>query len=229
MFQNRAHAGKQLAKTLKQLKLPKKLTVLGLPRGGVVVAYEVAKALNTPLDIIICRKLGAPGHEEFALGAIAEGGGTFLDELTIDALNISKNYINETIKREQQKIRNYQKAFRNHTTLITSNPSRRPAEAPSEIEGAKAGSPSTLITDDGAATGYTMMAAIDATKKLGAKKIIVALPVAPPDTAAKLKNLCDQLIVLQAPADFRAVGQFYANFEQVETEDVVKTLKEFRL
>ena len=206
-FQNRADAGAELAQKLQHLKNAKNLLVLGLPRGGVVTAVEIAHALHAPLDVIICRKIGAPGNEEFAIGAISENGGLFLNQDVIAAYGISKSYIDATIARETKKIAKYQQAFRGE------------AKPPSLKN------KTVVIADDGAATGYTLKAAIDTVRKCKPAKIIVALPVAPPGTAEKLQNLADETIILETPPHFQAVGQFYAEFSQVETDEVQKILK----
>lgn len=205
-FQNRHSAGVQLAQKIKHLKGTKDLMVLGLPRGGVTVAYEIAQNLNSPLDVIICRKIGAPGNPEFAIGAISESGGEFFNPIIRGAIDISEVYIQKTIKEEQEKIKMYQQAFRRGKPLPS-------------LKGK-----TVIITDDGAATGMTMKAAIDAARKQDAAKVIVALPVAPPDTAEEISELADEAIILETPLSFMAVGQFYAEFNQVETEEVQKIL-----
>src|SRR3989338_985140 len=157
IFQNRALAGTQLAQKLTHLKGVKNLIILGLPRGGVVTAVEIAHALHAPLDVIICRKIGAPGNEEFAIGAISENGGVFFNQDVIAAYGISKSYIDATIVRETKKIAAYQNAFRGE------------AKPPSLKN------KTVVIADDGAATGYTPKAAIDSVRKCKPAKIIVAL------------------------------------------------------
>lgn len=205
-FQNRQDAGKLLARELKKyLSDNQNLLILALPRGGVPVGFEIAKAFNAKLDVIICRKIGAPGNPEFAIGAISEAGGKFLNKKIIDGYGISQKYIDDAIAAEQEKIRAYQKEFRSGEAL---------ASLKNKV---------VIITDDGAATGMTIMAAIDAARKLKPFKIITALPVAPPDTAQELGRLSDEIIILEKPIYFHAVGQFYENFAQVETEEV-KTL-----
>lgn len=208
-FQTRQNAGQQLAQKIKHLKGAKDLIILGLPRGGVVVAHEIAQNLNCPLDVIICRKIGAPGNPEFAIGAISESGGEFFNPVIRGAIDISEVYIQKTIKEEQEKIKMYQQAFRRGKPLPS-------------LKGK-----TVIITDDGAATGMTMKAAIDAAQKQDAAKVIVALPVTPPDTAEEISELADEAIILETPLSFMAVGQFYAEFNQVETEEVQKILKNY--
>lgn len=207
LFQNRQQAGKLLAKELKKyLSDNQNLLILALPRGGAPVGFEIARALKAPLDVIICRKIGAPGNPEFAIGAISEASGKFLNKKIIDAYGISQKYIDDTIAAEQEKIRAYQNEFRSGETF---------ASLKNKI---------VIITDDGAATGMTMKAAIDAVRKFKPAKIIIALPVAPIDTAQELRQLSDELVILETPFYFHAVGQFYENFAQVETEEVKNLL-----
>ena len=208
IFQNRADAGEQLGQKLKHLKGDKNLLVLGLPRGGVVTAAEIARFLNAPLEVIICRKIGAPGNEEFAIGAISENGGEVLNQDVVTAYGISQNYIDATIARETKKIAAYQNTFRGS------------GKSPNIKN------KTVVIADDGAATGYTIKAAIDAARKQNPEKIIIALPAAPLDTARELHALTDEIVILETPPHFQAVGQFYAEFTQVETEAVKALLLE---
>src|SRR3989338_11436545 len=208
IFQNRADAGEQLGQKLKHLKGDKNLLVLGLPRGGVVTAAEIARFLNAPLEVIICRKIGAPGNEEFAIGAISENVGLFLNQDVITAYGISQNYIDATIARETKKIAAYQNTFRGG------------GKSPNIKN------KTVVIADDGAATGYTLKAAIDSARKQNPEKIIIALPVAPLDTARELTPIADEIVILETPTRFQAVGQFYAEFTQVETEAVKALLLE---
>lgn len=206
-FQNRGHAGAQLAQKLTHLKDGENLLVLGLPRGGVVTAAEIARALDAPLNVIICRKIGAPGNEEFAIGAISEAGGLFLNQELIAAFGADHAYLDAAIARELEKIAHYQKEFRGGKQL----PDLK--------------NKTVVIADDGAATGMTIKAAIDAAGKQSPERIIVALPVAPPDTERELKKIADEVVILETPSNFHAVGQFYADFRQVETEEVQKILR----
>lgn len=210
LFQNREDAGAQLAQKLTHLQDVQKLLVLGLPRGGVVTAAEISSALRAPLEVIICRKIGAPGNEEFAIGAISEAGGEFLNPDIVGMYGIDREHTDKTIEQENKKIILYQKKFRNGKLL----PSLKDK--------------TVILTDDGAATGMTMKAAIDAARKQHASKIIVALPVAPSDTAQELRALADETVILETPPHFQAVGQFYAEFSQVETDEVQEILKNAR-
>ena len=207
-FHNRQHAGQELAKKLTQYKNMPDIIVLALPRGGVVTGAELAKALGCPLEVIICRKIGAPGNEEFAIGAISEAGGKFMNPEILGWYHIDKSYVEETVKRENEKISRYQKEFRGG----------KPLPSPTNK--------TIIITDDGAATGMTIKAAIGALRSLKPKKIIIALPVAPPDTAHELEQLGDETVILETPPNFQAVGQFYEDFRQIETEEVKALLLE---
>ncbi|HCE49458.1 MAG TPA: phosphoribosyltransferase [Candidatus Jacksonbacteria bacterium] len=218
IFSSRLHAGQQLAQALRHFANDKSVVILALPRGGVPVAAEVARELHTPLDVIICRKIGAPGNPEFAIGAISEAGGLFLNREVIDAYGISQKYIDSTIEAEQEKIKLYQQEFRN----LTSSPYE--GDAGRGLSHLK--NKTVILVDDGAATGMTLKAALDAVKHQNPAKIIVALPVAPPDTARELRKLVDEIIILETPPYFQAVGQFYADFTQVETAEVKKLLGE---
>lgn len=206
LFLNRIDAGRKLSERLSSLKNIKDIIVLGLPRGGVTTAAEIAKALNAPLDVIICRKIGAPENEEFAIGAISEAGGLFLNQELTAAFGTDRAYLDEAIARERKKIAFYQKEFRNGKSFP-------------DLQ-----NKTVVIADDGAATGMTIKAAIDAARKQNPKKIIVALPVAPPDTAKELRTLADETVILETPPRFQAVGQFYKDFRQVETGEVKKIL-----
>jgi len=209
LFQNRQQAGKLLAKELKKyLSDNQNLLILALPRGGAPVGFEIAKAFDVNLNVIICRKIGAPGNPEFAIGAISEHGGLFLNKQIIDPYGISQKYIDDVIAAEQEKISAYQKEFKKDTEPLC---------------GSVHSATIILLVDDGAATGMTIKAAIDAARKFKPAKIIIALPVAPLDTAQELRQLSNQTVILATPLDFHAVGQFYEDFAQVETEEV-KTL-----
>jgi putative phosphoribosyl transferase len=208
LFENRKTAGRQLAQELKQLKIEPDI-ILALPRGGVVVAAEVAKVLKAKLDVLIVRKLGAPDQEELAIGALAETGAVLLDHQIIETYGIGNTYIADIIAAEKARIRDYQKKFREGKKL-------------SSLSGKK-----VMLVDDGVATGFTVKAAIDACEQAGAKEIYIAAPVAPPDTCTKLEPKVDKLIVLQKPFGFFAIGQFYEDFEQVESWEVKEILKKF--
>lgn len=205
LFKNRTEAGQALATALEQFKGAKKTVVLGLPRGGVVVASVVAEALGLPLDVLIPRKIGAPDNPELAIGAIA-GEGVVLDQAIISALNVSEDYIRKEIARQKQEAERRAKLFRKGKP--------RP-----DWTGWTA-----ILVDDGIATGSTMRASIAALKKMHAAKIVVAVPVGPPDTIEDLRRDVDVVVCLYTPSSFMAVGQFYDRFPQTTDVEVIEIL-----
>jgi len=206
LFKDRESAGKQLAASMMHYAHEKDAIVLGLPRGGVVVAYEVAKALYLPLDVICPRKIGAPSNPEFAIGAITETGEGIFNDSIIEEMQISKEYLEQAIESEKQQALRRLHLFRKN---------RPPRNLKDKI---------VIIVDDGLATGSTMLAAVKSVKHEGAKKIVVAVPVAPWHTAEELQVCVDEVICLATPSDFMAIGQFYQDFDQVEDEEVVEFL-----
>jgi putative phosphoribosyl transferase len=206
MFENRQDAGKKLALALEKYKNQKDLIVIGLPRGGVVLAYEVALFLKAPLDVVCPRKVGAPFNPELAIGAVTETGEGFFNEDLIRSVGVSPQYIEKESAKEQERARMRLALFRK---------GRPPLDFKNKT---------VIIVDDGIATGATMKAAIQAVKKQKAKKVVVAVPVSPPDTAAEVKEMCDDFICLDTPWLFQAVGQFYREFNQTEDEEVVDLL-----
>lgn len=208
IFKNRIQAGEELAKKLRQFKGSAETIVLGLPRGGAVVAAAVAKELGLPLDIIVLRKIGAPGNPEFAIGAITEDGEAVLDKAAIVAWQIPAEYIKQEITKETQEARRRLKLYRGERALLNLK------------------NKTAILVDDGIATGATMAAAIISARAKGAKKVIVAAPVIAVDTLETLQKETDEVIYLDAPAYFGAVGAFYENFEQVEDEEVITLLTE---
>jgi len=207
IFKNRIDAGQKLAQALKKYKNAKSALILALPRGGVVVGFEVAKALNLPLDIVVPRKIGAPGNPEFAIGAITETGEGIFDETTISTYGISQEYIDKTVAKEKKEAERRLKTYRG-------------ARPPLNLK-----NKTVIIVDDGLATGLTMRAAIKTVKQYGAAKIIVAVPVTPPDTARLIKKEVDEIIYLDAPLFFGAVGAFYEEFSQTTDKEVIDLLK----
>jgi putative phosphoribosyl transferase len=206
MFMNRHDAGKQLAASLKAYDKSQNTIVIGLPRGGVVPAMEVADLLHLPLDIICARKIGAPWNPEYAVGAVTETGKYILDESVIDQLNISKEYLQQAIEQEKQQAQRRLALFRS---------GRKPRNLKDQT---------VILVDDGLATGMTMKAAILSAKLDGAKKVVVAVPVSPWETLQEIKQLADEVVCLSTPPFFEAVGQFYAEFSQVEDEQVIAIL-----
>jgi predicted phosphoribosyltransferase len=209
-FHDRQEAGRLLAARLASYRGSPHTIVLGLPRGGVPPALEVARALELPLDVIISRKLGAPGNPEFAIGAVAEGGEPYLNLDGVQSTAAPPSYISRVTDEQRQEISRRQKLFRGGVPL------RLPPRA------------IVILVDDGIATGSTVFAAIQALRRMGARRVVLAVPVAPPDTVERLRPLVDDLIVLLTPALFWAVGAFYEQFAQVSDEDVCRLLADAR-
>lgn len=206
VFKNRSDAGKQLAPLLNAYKNHKNAAVLGLARGGMVVAYEVARELHLPLDVIIVRKIGAPGNEELAMGATTEKGDALFNRDVIDLLRISEDALQKALEREkklaQQRANLYRK---NHPAL----------DLKDKI---------VILVDDGIATGASMRVAIHAAKAQKAKKIILAIPVAAPESLDEIRKEVDEVHCLSSPSDFAAVGMFYRDFPQTSDEEVSSLL-----
>lgn len=208
IFIDRRDAGKKLARALTDYKNDPEAIIIALPRGGVVVGACIAQELHLPLDIVSPRKIGAPHNPEFAIGAITETGhGTFSKEV-LETYQISHTYIEKAIEKEKKEAAHRLKIYRGN----------RPAR---HLKGKK-----VIIVDDGVATGSTMFAAIETVKAEQASQIIVAVPVAPPDTLASLQKMVDKVIALYTPANFYAVGQFYQHFDQTSDEEVISLMKE---
>lgn len=205
-FKDREEAGRLLARELEQLK-GEKAVVLAIPRGGIIVGREMSRALGAELDIVITRKLGAPGNPEMAIGAVAEDGRLFLHEGMVSGLGVSEEYIEEEKKRQMGEIGRRKKAF-------------RAARPKVPLKGKK-----VIIADDGLATGATMRAAVWAARQEEPERLIVAVPVAPEDAVSELSEDAE-VLCLRAPPYFNAVGQFYRDFEQVEDSEVSRILKE---
>ena len=206
IFKDRREAGLKLAEKLEKFRDQPKTVVMGLARGGVVVAHAVAKALHLPLDVIVVRKIGAPGQEELAIGAIDEEGDGFFNEAIIRSLNISPDYIKKEVT-AQKKIAEERAAL------------YRKEKKKTEIN-----NQTIIVVDDGIATGATVHAALIGLKKKGAKKIILAVPVAAADSLKILSKEVDETVCLYTPSDFMAVGQFYQKFDQTSDEEVMRLL-----
>jgi len=206
IFQDRRDAGRRLAELLTEYKENKDAIVIGLPRGGVIVAAEVAKQLKLPLDILCPRKLGAPYQPELAIGAVTETGEGIFNEDLLAALGVTNSYLQNIINKEKQVAQQRAKLYRN---------GRPPLNLENKI---------TILIDDGLATGATMKAALATAKALGAAKIVVAIPVAPVDTLEEIRSMVDEVKCLQAPYPFHAVGAFYTDFSQTEDDEVIKLL-----
>ncbi|VVB91842.1 2-succinyl-6-hydroxy-2,4-cyclohexadiene-1-carboxylate synthase [uncultured archaeon] len=203
IFKDRKDAGAELAYRLKDYKDRKDVIVLALPRGGVVTGYEIASYLNCPLDVIIVRKLGFPGQPELAIGAVSETGAVVLNESIISLYGVTEDYIQDEISRQKKLIEKRVDLYRKGQKIPN-------------LKGKI-----IILVDDGAATGATAKAAISTLKLEGIEKLVVALPVAPPDTADELRRMADEFICLETPYDFMAVGSYYEDFAQVTDEEVV--------
>ena len=201
-FENRAEAGRYLAQKLMAYRDQPDVLVLALPRGGVPVAYEVAKALHAPLDVFLVRKLGVPGHEELAMGAVATGGVRVLNEAVVRALNISEEQINAVTEAELRELERRERAYRGS----------RPAPQIRDR--------TIILVDDGLATGATMYAAIVALRQQHPKKIVVAVPTASPETCDEFRRVSDEVVCAITPEPFYAVGLSYKDFSQTTDEEV---------
>jgi putative phosphoribosyl transferase len=209
MFTDRTEAGKILAKALSEYK-DKNTIVLAIPRGGVIVAYEVAKALNAPLDLIIPRKIGAPNQPELAIGAVTEDGTTILNRDIVQYLRVPDDYIKTEVKRQIEEIKRRIQRYLGDKPRLS-------------IEGKV-----VILIDDGVATGATTRAAIASIRKRKPALIVLAIPVGPPDTVKELREDADKVICLMTPEPFFAIGQFYENFEQTSDEEVIQILNKLR-
>jgi predicted phosphoribosyltransferase len=202
VFQNRREAGRQLAERLAGDRNRPDVIVLALPRGGVPVAYEVARALGAPLDVFVVRKLGLPGHEELAMGAVATGGVRVLNQELVDRLQIPPHVIDAVSAREQAELRRREQLYRGGRPLP-------------DVAGRTA-----ILIDDGLATGATMQAAIKALRQLAPARIVVAVPTAPRDTCEALRSEADEVICDITPEPFFGVGLWYADFSQTSDDEV---------
>jgi len=209
IFENRSQAGKLLATKLVDLKKEGNLLVLAIPRGGVVVGKELAVSLNCPLDVIITKKIGAPGNPELAIGAVGAIGEPIIDEKLATQVGADEKYLQSSILKIKSEAERREKEFRQ-------------GKSPLELR-----NKAVILADDGVATGATMLAAIDIVRQQDPKKIIVAVPVVARDSLAKIEKLADEVVFLEAPEQFFAVGQFYENFEQVTDAEVVRSLNNY--
>lgn len=207
-FKDREAAGRLLAGKLRRFTKNGQPVLLALPRGGVPVAAVVAESLGLPFDLLIVRKLGVPGHEEYAMGAIAAGGVMVLDHRVVAQLGIQLEEVERVIRRETRELERREELYR----------ANRP---PSQVAGR-----TVIVMDDGIATGSTMSAAIELLRMCKARHIVVAVPVAPHDTIRRLRDDADEVIVLHEPADFIAVGRWYGDFSQTTDEDVRRLVEE---
>ena len=208
-FRDRRHAGQALAKTLEHYGDRPDVIVLALPRGGVPVAYEVARALHAPLDVFIVRKLGVPGHEEYAMGAIASGGVRVLNPQVAD-LRIPQSAIDAVAEREERELGRREALYRGD----------RPPLVLEER--------TVILVDDGLATGSTMRAAATAVKQLKPRRIVIAVPVGAPDTCQDFRAQVDEVVCGITPEPFRAVGLWYEDFSQTSDDEVRELLDAMR-
>ena len=209
-FRDRRDAGRFLAQKLAAYANRPDVIVLALPRGGVPVAYEVAAALHSPLDVFLVRKLGVPGHEEYAMGAIASGGVRVLNEEVVEALGIPQFRIEAAAAREEQELARRSRAYRGE-------------RAPPDVKGR-----TVILVDDGLATGASMHAAIMALRRLQPARIVVAVPTAAPETCEQMRALADEVVCATTPEPFRAVGLWYEDFSQTSDEEVGALLTQAR-
>lgn len=205
MFLDRPDAGRRLATRLTDVAGPDTI-VLGLPRGGVPVALEVANALDAPLDVVVVRKLGAPLNPEYALGAIGAGGVRVVDRGAMRALGVTDHELEIIESRERAELERRTARFRGDT-------------GPLDLSGKTA-----IVVDDGIATGSTARAACLIAREMGASRIVLAIPVAPRDWISRIGNAADEFVCLETPAHFFAVGQWYADFTQTTDEEVSAAL-----
>ncbi len=210
IFKDRTDAGRVLARELSHLEGRENMVVLALPRGGVPVGFEVAKKLDAPLDVFIVRKLGVPGHEELAMGAIASGGVIVLNEEVIWRLNIPRQIIDEVIQEERRELERRELAYRDGRTPI-------------DVRGKIA-----ILVDDGLATGASMKAAVQSLKAREPDRIIVAVPVAAPEICASFRELVDMVECVETPEPFFGVGAWYEDFSQTSDEEVRNLLEQSR-
>jgi len=206
VFENRADAGRKLASQLGAYANRKDVIVFGIPRGGVPVAFEVAVSLNVSLDVFVSRKLGVPGQEELAFGAIATGGTRVLDAEIVEAAGISDVEIERITASVKKELERRERVYRGD----------RP---PLKVEGS-----TVILVDDGIATGSSMLAAVSALHQMKPARLVVAVPVAPVSTCNRLRREVDQLLCVYMPETFFAIGQFYDDFSQVTDEEVTDLL-----
>ena len=207
LFRNRVEAGRKLAMALADYK-GKEVVVLGIPRGGVVVASEVARALGAPLDLVVTRKIEAPGEPEYALGAVTQEGDVIMDRQAAESLGASQAYLEDQIRKKREEVKERMERLRGNAPYP-------------ELEGKV-----VIIVDDGIATGSSVGAAVISVKKRKPREIVVAVPVAPADSVKTLSEEGAKVVCLETPRLFFAIGEFYGNFDQVEDLEVRKILDE---
>ncbi len=206
-FRDRVEAGRMLATTLQEYANRGDVVVLALPRGGVPVGFEVAKALHAPLDVFVVRKLGLPGQEELAMGAIASGGVGVLNRDLLRALHIPEEVVGQITQGEQRELERREREYRDE-------------RSPIDVRGK-----TVILVDDGLATGSSMRVAVLALKQKGPAQVVVAVPVAPADTCAELQSVADKVVCAVTPQPFLGVGQWYEDFSQTSDEEVRELLR----
>lgn len=205
-FRDRSEAGRVLAEKLRHYAGREGVLVLALPRGGVPVAYEVAAALDAPLDVFLVRKLGLPGHQEFAMGAVAAGGAMILDQTVLDQLRISSEDVAQVVEREKAELARRERLYRD-------------ARPPPEVRDR-----TVILVDDGLATGATMRVAAAAVRRRAPQRLVIAVPVAAGETCQELRAEADEVVCARTPAPFYAVGAWYEDFRQTTDEEVRRLL-----
>jgi predicted phosphoribosyltransferase len=203
IFEDRTDAGRQLAKALISYR-GRDPVVYALPRGGVVVGAEIARCLDATLDLVITRKIGHPMSPEYAIAAVGEDGDTVTNPTEI--ASVDRRWFEQEVSIQQREAQRRRRLYMRD---------RKPVPARDKV---------AIIVDDGVATGLTMFAAIQDVRRRGPRRIVVAVPVAPPDTVRKIKLLADEVAVLYSPEEFRAIGSFYARFDQVSDSEVIEIL-----
>jgi len=206
-FRDRRDAGRQLARLAERYRGPD-TAVLGLARGGVPVAFEVAAHIGAPLDVMVARKIGAPQQPEFGIGAIAPGGVRIIDPRSVEAVGATQVEIDQIVGEEEGEMRRRFLAYRGEAT-------------PPDVRGK-----TVLLVDDGLATGVTARAAVASLRKQQPRRVVLAVPVGAPESIEAIRSEFDDVLVLDAPADFRAVGLWYDNFEQTTDEEVTALLRQ---
>ncbi len=202
LFADRRDAGRVLAGSLGAYARRPDVIVLALPRGGVPVAFEVAQALEAPLDVFLVRKLGFPGNEEFAMGAIASGGVRVLNDQILERFGVPMAAVENVIVQEERELRRRERSYRDDLPAL-------------DVRGR-----TVIVVDDGLATGFSMRAAVTALRSLGPRRIVVAVPVGPADTVEELRRLADDVVCAATPEPFLSVGRFYDLFDQTTDREV---------
>lgn len=205
MFHDRFEAGRKLAEKLKRYRNAENTVILAVPRGALEIGYELSKALGLPLDIVVAKKIGAPLNPEYAIGAVDPDGGIHLNKQEIEAYGITAEFIEKEKARLREEIQRKYIDYR--------------GKVEQDLKGK-----TVILTDDGIATGFTMKAAIDYLKKKEVKKIVLAVPAAAPDSVKKLEPEVDEVVTLEKPVFFAAVGQFYEVFNQISDEEAKRYL-----